>query len=454
MIHVAEILLEKYYNLNAPAINDFDAVFSSVTRSNVSHIIYCQYDYMVNIKDPIQVTDHVYFQLLNVTRSNDKSKNMVTSIKIKLFADDDGNITHIKDYIKRCREEFLTEKSNKLGQDIYYFDHDTRVIDNKSSMNVSFTKKPFHTNKTFDNVFFTEKTNLEERVNHFLNNRSWYEKRGIPYTLGFMMYGPPGCGKTSTIKAIANLSKRHVFNVRLSDVKTNTQLKNLFQSEYVQVVDPVNGTVDKFIVPIHKRLYIIEDIDCMTDVVKRRDLQDEKESYASRGGSNPLDQLKELASQQRMLNSVDSDPDAFAQQIRIEEEMDALRDKLQVENVDAITLDGLLNILDGTYEIPDRMICITTNDPNIIDPALIRPGRIDMTVLFSMATKVMVRDMFCSFYEKEFEGSAFSKIKDYKISPATIHQILFKHFNNPNLAIEELIVLSNKRVAKKTYTRS
>ena len=39
-----------------------------------------------------------------------------------------------------------------------------------------------------------------------------------------MFHGEPGCGKTSTIKAIANVGKRHIINIHLSEIKSKEQL--------------------------------------------------------------------------------------------------------------------------------------------------------------------------------------------------------------------------------------
>jgi len=439
----SEIVLEKHFKHKVPAINDFDAVFSNVTKNNVSHIKYYQYEYMVNTREPIKVSEKIHFQLLNIEYKADN----ISFISIRLYTDN-GNIDDIHEYIKQSRKDYEADKNNKLGRDIYYFDHETNIKDAHSDSYVVFSKKHYHTDKTFKNVFFRDKDVLEKRVVHFLNNRQWYKDRGIPYTLGFMFHGGPGTGKTSTIKAIANVSKRHVFNIRLSDISTNTQLKNLFQNEYVQILDPINGTMNKFIVPVSKRLYVIEDIDCMTDLVKRRDLLNEGDSVNTRGGTNPADKIKDIKTKLRSLSM--NGGDSYIEQIELEEELEALKDKLNGNiTSDAITLDSLLNILDGTFEIPNRMFCITTNDPDIIDPALIRPGRVDMIVEFTNASRNMICDMFVNFYGTEFSIAKFQKIKEAKVSPAKIHQILFKHFDHPDGAILEIEVLSNKRLPRK-----
>ena len=45
--------------------------------------------------------------------------------------------------------------------------------------------------------------NLVKDIEHFLAQPQWYIDRGIPYRRGYLLYGPPGSGKTSAIMALA-----------------------------------------------------------------------------------------------------------------------------------------------------------------------------------------------------------------------------------------------------------
>jgi len=50
-----------------------------------------------------------------------------------------------------------------------------------------------------------------------------------------------------------------------------------------------------------------------------------------------------------------------------------------------------LNVLDGILEIDGRMLIITTNYPEKIDEALLRPGRIDIKIELKEATSKIIK---------------------------------------------------------------
>jgi SpoVK/Ycf46/Vps4 family AAA+-type ATPase len=296
--------------------------------------------------------------------------------------------------------------ANKLGSYRYFFDQVVQTKVKGSTQNplptshLLYTKSKFTTNRTFKNVFFEDRKHVEERTKFFLENRDWYDKKGIPYTLGFMFHGPPGCGKTSSVKAIANEGRRHIVNVQLSEIKTKAQLHHLFFNDEIHVYNGTN--TEKYTIPVSERLYVIEDIDAMGDTVLRREWK-------------KPDQVKVIKTEE-----------------------DAWLDRQKESEKETIDLSFLLNLLDGTLEANGRILIITTNYPERIDKALIRPGRVDMIIHFKKCSRAIVQEMANSFYEKEVAIPADSSL-DYKWTPAEVNQILFRNFNSPDVAIRELI---------------
>lgn len=48
-------------------------------------------------------------------------------------------------------------------------------------------------------------------IKEFIQNPKWYYDRGIPYRRGYLLYGPPGCGKSSYITALAGTPILHFY---------------------------------------------------------------------------------------------------------------------------------------------------------------------------------------------------------------------------------------------------
>ncbi|KAF9916410.1 hypothetical protein FBU30_001400 [Linnemannia zychae] len=206
-------------------------------------------------------------------------------------------------------------------------------------------------------------------VKEFVKNEKWYADRGIPYRRGYLLYGPPGSGKTSFIQALAgelqynicilNLSERGLTNDRLNHLLTNLPERSIM---------------------------LLEDIDA-----------------------------------------------AFTK-----------RDKTQEGFQSMVTFSGLLNALDGVASSEGRIIFMTTNHIELLDPALIRPGRVDLREYVGDATPLQIRKMFKRFYEREdMLAERFVKLLEgHKVSAAAL-QGHFVHFKDrPEDACENVNYLT------------
>jgi chaperone BCS1 len=115
---------------------------------------------------------------------------------------------------------------------------------------------------------------------------------------------------------------------------------------------------------------------------------------------------------------------------------------------DALNLSCFLNILDGIIELYGIMIIMTTNYPERIDEALIRPGRFDFKYEFKKATKNIIKEMIQFKYElSEKEMLKYIKllnVKDYTLSQAEIQSICFKNQDVKD-CINEIVLASNMK---------
>ena len=87
---------------------------------------------------------------------------------------------------------------------------------------------------------------------------------------------------------------------------------------------------------------------------------------------------------------------------------------------DEITLSYILNIIDGIRETPGRILIITSNNYKSLDPALIRPGRIDITLEMNNASIDIIKEMYSHYYKDILPEYVDKYIKDYLLSPAKI----------------------------------
>lgn len=385
-----------------------DSVVHYITTLPVVRNLICMthHDYLPNEFESIQIEPDLYFQLLTLKHSDGN----VESIRFKLFCYD-HDMPYLQSFIDRCNLDYERRMANKLGTSLYFFDMMTNSKNKRGTQNplpsshLIYTKHKFHTTRTFDNVFFEQRLNVKKHVEFFLNRRDWYEKKGIPYTLGFLFHGGPGTGKTSSVKAIANTARRHIINIQLSEIKTKAQLRHLFFNDEIHVHN--GSTTERYTIPVHERLYVIEDIDAMGDTVLRREWKKPESSVTE----------KPKKSGDPWMDDRDED---------IKEPID---------------LSFLLNLLDGTLEASGRIIAVSSNFPERIDRALIRPGRIDMIVHFKKCNSAILSEMVSSFYDKEITGL---HCEDYKWSPAEVNQILFRNFDTSDKAIQELNTLEPK----------
>ena len=112
-----------------------------------------------------------------------------------------------------------------------------------------------------------------------------------------------------------------------------------------------------------------------------------------------------------------------------------------------ISLSGLLNVIDGVATHEGRILIMTTNHPEKLDPALIRAGRVDMQISFSYATSSQIKSLFLRMYAGENVPSVTAKASELK-TKMMVEEVAGKTAASgdaePPLAKEELEVLSTR----------
>ncbi len=346
-------------------------------------------------------------------------------------------------------KNYLVKMTNKLGNSIYYFSEMALMVYKDGSGKVDLSKMPeclhfsmkqFVTNRSFKNLFGKNINVIRKRVEFFRDNKDWYDNKGIPYTLGILVSGDPGSGKTSIIKCIANELKRHIINIHLSDTMTKTQVENLFYNEQICVTQ--NGRTETYTIPINKRIYVLEDVDCQCDVI------------LDRGSQNPEQVLteknKELQAEIERLQYALNEMASGKKMVMTNNKM-AEPPKSESSNQNQkITLSFLLNLFDGVLETPGRITFMTTNFVDKLDKAFTRPGRIDVISKFGFADRSQLMEIIEHRYDTKLTDEQKLVIDNLHqcITPAEVGRILFENFDNLDGALDGLSDYANSYMEK------
>ena len=70
----------------------------------------------------------------------------------------------------------------------------------------------------------------------------------------------------------------------------------------------------------------------------------------------------------------------------------------------SVTFSGFLNALDGVASGEERIVFLTTNHIERLDPALIRPGRVDLQEILDDASPIQAERLFTQFYASDSEA--------------------------------------------------
>ena len=238
--------------------------------------------------------------------------------------------------------------------------------------------------KTFDSLFFPQKAKLLHLLEAFTRKEGKFAIPGYPHKLGLLLHGPPGTGKTSLIKALAQYTGRSVVSVPLGRIKTNQELMDcIFDQQF-----RVPGEDMPIKLNFSKIVFVMEDVDAATSVVLKREFANETalsaksisddDGWMTSDGGGMDDSVAMLLA---MLASSSSGPSAEGKgEKKGKGTGGAMGGFTPVDKSDSLNLSGMLNVLDGVVDCPNRIVVMTSNHPEKLDPALIRPGRVNLKV--------------------------------------------------------------------------
>ena len=197
--------------------------------------------YMVTQQDKFLISEklgiYAYTSINSETQEQDnkgsnnkdsKSSSKIEKITIQLFSYK-SDVDTIKNFVEDLTKNYLSSIEDlRENKRFIYTLTKAKYENSKCEL---WDEIMFSSTRTFSNIFFNGKDNIVKKLDFFLHNKDWYFNKGIPYSLGIGMHGPPGTGKTSLIKAIGNYTNRHIIVISLKIIKTKKQLDSIFFEE-------------------------------------------------------------------------------------------------------------------------------------------------------------------------------------------------------------------------------
>ncbi|KAH9615038.1 hypothetical protein KSS87_014466 [Heliosperma pusillum] len=226
---------------------------------------------------------------------------------------------------------------------------------------------------TFDTLALDPdvKTSIMADLDRFVKRKEFYKRVGRAWKRGYLLYGPPGTGKSSLVAAMANYLRFDVYDLQLGNLIRDSDLRRLL------------------LATANRSILVIEDIDCSVDIKNRRN--DNKVGFTDNNGI------------------IHHKPPEIQ-----------------------LTLSGLLNFIDGLWSScgDERIIVFTTNHKEKLDPALLRPGRMDMHIHMSYLTVQGFR-LLASNYLKidgghRLYGEIERMIQTVNVTPAQVAEELMR----------------------------
>ncbi|KAL5699664.1 hypothetical protein ACHQM5_030536 [Ranunculus cassubicifolius] len=290
----------------------------------------------------------------------------------------------------------------KVSEGIKFKNRERKLYTNRTSEDECryWSSIPFSHPSNFDTLALDPilKEDIKKDLLKFVNRREYYDRVGRAWKRGYLLYGPPGTGKTSLIAAIANFLEYDIYDLELTAVTSNSQLRKLLIS-----------TSSKSVV-------VVEDIDCsldLSDRVKNEGLsEDEKDDGQSK---------KRKCSKRGSLTS-------------------------------NVSLSGVLNFVDGLWSScgGERLIIFTTNHKEKLDPALLRPGRMDKKIHLSYcdfdAFRMLAKN-YLGIDDHELMKEVEKVLPLIEMTPADIGEILLSCDDDADVGMK--IVLEKMNRVKK-----
>ena len=356
--------------------------------------------YIINYGKHIKIEEDLFLDFNYYTMEKSKDSKSDANWKVNIILKSKfKSIIEINKFIKQCIKEFDEFLEEKNKNKIYHFIYQCKDKCNDKKLNFStsilsdFSDTEKTNYETFKNIYSEHKDMLLKDINR-LKDIEYYKNTGNKRKKGYLFHGPPGCGKTSSVIALALEDKRHIIEISMSRIKTNEELELLFN------ISEING------VKIQKNqiIMLFDEIDNGSKILKTRD------SENIESDDQKIDKKDEII--YKLMNKDNDDDFTFKKD-------------------DQVHLGCVLSRFDGVGSYNGLIIVATTNCKEKLSPALYRNGRLN-PVFFDYITRDQIKQMVEDYFKIKLSSEQILRFpcKSSKISHSSLRKYLEDYENN------------------------
>ena len=416
---VEESITSRYYESEDTAefknrqqpilIDDAATFFHHVDRPHIQYKMWADRN---TDKDGVQLTE----LLLTIKIVNGTPQQLTEHIQF-IFAE----AKRIRDTVNKPQQVFVSTPSSGSESE-----------SNKEALNFMVYK--FQTTSSFRNFFCEEATTVFTDLDYFLNNKAVYERTGRPWTYTILNEGPPGVGKTKLVKAIAEYTGYTLFVINLSHI---TNIQKLYETFHMP---SIGGEY----VPHDKRIYYIPEVDTQSmTALKERQKGKEKlanfvESFGEADGQEGTQGTQGTQGNHGTQGTKDTDKGKL--------------NPFKIAQPNTPTLGEILNVMDGVPERYGHIMIFDTNFLTTLDPAFLRPGRIDRLISWKLMSAKSVAEFLANFYSASIPTGTI--LPDRRFSAAELNSVVgqcktlqscLEHFETQTTGPQEIIATTDRK---------
>lgn len=305
-----------------------------------------------------------------------------------------SNNLDIKNILETYVKEFDVYRNNVSSNKIlYHFTYsgmkDDQLVFNSRILSESNTERELF--ETFDNIY-NEHTETFKRDIDKLKDLEYYKSHGLKRKKGYLFHGIPGCGKTSSVVAMALYDSRHIVEIPFSLLTTHQEFEKIMNLKSINNVEINNNNI----------IMLFDEIDIGMEKIGSRNIDNNTTNINEQ--SNPVESVV------KAMMAFDTGT--------------ANKNTTQQK----LNLGTLLSKLDGIGNYNGLIIIGTTNYIDKLDPALYRELRLT-PIEFKQLRKSDCIGLIQSYFGSNYDPELNNILRDRYFTPTKLISLCQKYDN-------------------------